>query len=90
MSEATAGARAPIERKVTASSTAAAVAGALVWLLETTVLHGAVPEPIVTLIYVAVPGLCALAAGFFAKHTWRSDPEALRTKPYIPPPGSSI
>ncbi|MFF4777508.1 hypothetical protein ACFY05_32095 [Microtetraspora fusca] len=61
----------PVEVKVKASTSAAAVAGVIVWLLQEYVLHGAVPEPLQMLVTVVTPPVCAFVAGWLAKHTPR-------------------
>jgi len=62
-----------IEAKVQAGTGAAAVAGVLVWLLGHYVIKGQVPAVVSALIYAAVPGMLALAAGYLAPHTHRPD-----------------
>lgn len=65
-------AKAP-ERKVTASTTAAAVAGLVIWLLGEYVFEGTVPAPVVLVVNVLMPGILAFAAGYFTRHTHRPD-----------------
>ena len=61
-----------VESKVTAASSAAAVSGVVLWALQTYAFKGgAVPAGLVSLVDVAVPAVCALAAGYFAPHTPR-------------------
>ena len=73
----------PVETKVQAGSLAAAVSGAVIWALQEYVFKGSdVPPGLVSLIYVAIPGLLALAAGYYAKHTPRPD---LAPPPAQPP-----
>jgi hypothetical protein len=63
-----------IEQKVQAGSLAAAVSGAAIWALQYYVFKGSsVPAGLVSLIYVAIPGVLAFAAGYYAKHTHRPD-----------------
>jgi hypothetical protein len=68
---------APVETKVTAASTAAAVAGFTMWVLDRWVFEGDTPTPVRVLIYVLIPGLATFAAGWFARHTPRTDPDAM-------------
>lgn len=75
----------PVETKVKATTTAAAVAGAVVWVLDTYVFGGDTPAPVDLLIYLAVPGIAAFVAGYVTRHTRRSDPDAMKTAP--PPVG---
>jgi hypothetical protein len=63
-----------IETKVQAASTTAAVAGAIVWMLQQYVFKGTVNPGLVSLVYAAVPGALALAAGYLAPHTPRTPP----------------
>ena len=67
--------RAPVETKVTAGSLAAALSGAIIWALQTYAFKGNdVPAGLVSLIYVAIPAICAYAAGYLAPHTPRPAP----------------
>jgi hypothetical protein len=79
---------APIERKVTASSYTAAASGLVLWALGQYVFKGDVPDVIVSWVYVLIPGLAALAAGYVTKHTFRIDvkPELIPTLPTVPAP----
>ena len=63
----------PIERKVQASTAAAAASGLLLWVLGRYVFKGAVPDVIASWVYAAVPGVLAFAAGWLTKHTPRPD-----------------
>ena len=54
---------APIAPKVQAASVSAAVAGAVLYLLQSYVFKGDVPDGVQSLVYVAVPGVVALIAG---------------------------
>jgi len=64
-----------VETKVQAGGLAAAVAGAVLWALQTYVFKGsAVPDGVVSLVYAIVPALCAVAAGYLAPHTPRTPP----------------
>lgn len=67
----------PVESKVKMGAFGAAVAGVVVWTLETYVFRGAVPLPIQALIDIAVPAVAAFAFGYAAKHTFRNDPDAV-------------
>jgi hypothetical protein len=64
---------AAIETKVTASTSAAAVSGMVLWVLGKYVFKGGVPDVFASWIYIVVPGLLAWAAGYFAPHTHRPD-----------------
>jgi len=67
--------RAPVETKVTAGSLAAALSGAIIWALQTYAFKGNdVPAGLVSLIYVAIPGVLAFAAGYYTRHTPRPAP----------------
>ena len=59
------------ETKVTAATTAAAVAGLVIWLLGEYVFKGDVPAPVVLVVNVLVPPILAYVAGYFAPHTHR-------------------
>jgi hypothetical protein len=63
--------RAPVEAKTQAAGVTAAVAGAIVWVLQQYVFKGTVAPGLVSLIYVAVPGALAFAAAWLAPHTSR-------------------
>jgi hypothetical protein len=63
----------PVEKKVQASTAAAAVSGLVVWVLGRYVFRGAVPDAVASWIYVVVPGLVTFAAGYLARHTGRPD-----------------
>jgi hypothetical protein len=66
---------APIAPKVQAASLSAAVAGAVLYLLQQYVFRGSVPAGVESLIYLAVPGVVALVAGYLAPHQVRpADP----------------
>ena len=68
-----------METKVTAGSLAAALSGAAIWALSTYVFKGSsVPDGLVSLIYVAIPAVCAYAAGWLAPHTPRPAPAPQR------------
>lgn len=71
----------PIEAKVKNAAVGAALAGVVVWALETYVFRGNVPVPIQALIDIAVPAVAAFAFGYAAKHTFRNDPDALTSSP---------
>lgn len=61
----------PVETKVKAATAGAAVAGLVVWLLEAYVFPGEVPQAVQAVVDVVVPGVVALAAGWWARHTPR-------------------
>ncbi len=68
-----------VETKVQAGSLAAAVSGALLWVLQTYVFKGNVPAGMESLIYLAVPGAVAWVAGYLAPHTSRPGPPSVTT-----------
>jgi hypothetical protein len=61
----------PVEAKVTASTGAAAASGLILWVLGNYVFRGAVPDVIVSWVYVLMPGVLAFGAGYLARHTPR-------------------
>ena len=80
---------APVERKVQASTGAAAVSGLVLWVLGTYVFKGTVPDAVTTVVYVLVPAATAFAAGYLTRHTSRPRrPSAPRRGWYLPPPRS--
>jgi len=72
----------PIEKKVQASTAAAAVSGLALWSLGHYVFKGTVPDVVASWVYVLVPAVITFGAGYLAKHTPRSAPVA----PAAPPP----
>lgn len=60
-----------VEKKVQASTGAAAVAGLALWILETYVFKGDVPGAVVTAVYIGVPAAITFTAGYFSRHTPR-------------------
>ena len=66
----------PAEPKVQAASVTAAVSGAALYLLQHYVFKGDVPDGVAWLVYVAVPGALAYAAGWLAPHQSRTPPPA--------------
>ncbi|MEV8634286.1 hypothetical protein AB0395_21785 [Streptosporangium sp. NPDC051023] len=79
----------PVEQKVKSATVGSALAGAIVWALSEYVFRGDVPPEIGLLVAVGLPALLSFAGGFAARHTWRTDAEALKVKPYVPPPDGS-
>jgi hypothetical protein len=65
---------APIERKVQASTAAAAVSGLLLWALGTYAFKGTVPDVVTSWVYALVPAGITFAAGYLARHTARPPP----------------
>ena len=65
--------KAPVEKKVQASSLAAAVSGLALWVLGRYVFRGAVPDVVASWMYAIVPGALTFAAGYLVRHTTRSD-----------------
>lgn len=66
----------PVESKVKAATFGAALAGVLVWVLETYLFHASVPMPLQALIDIAIPAGAVFAAGYTTRHTPRADPDA--------------
>jgi len=64
----------PVAPKVQAASVTAAVSGAALWLLGHYVFKGSVPDGIASMVYIAVPGALAYAAGWLAPHQDRPPP----------------
>jgi hypothetical protein len=64
----------PVESKVKASTSAAAVSGLILWVLGQYVFKGGIPDAFVSWIYAIVPGVLAFAAGYIARHTPRDLP----------------
>lgn len=60
-----------------AASVASAVAGVVLWALDKWAFEGDTPDAFQVLVFVAVPGLVAFAAGWVARHTPRTDPDAV-------------
>ncbi len=77
-------AAAPTEPKVQAASVTAAVSGAVLYLLQHYVFKGDVPDGVASMVYIAVPGVLAYAAGWLAPHQDRPQPQAALT-PLGPP-----
>ena len=73
----------PIEKKVQASTAAAAVSGLALWSLGHYVFKGSVPDVVASWVYVLVPGVITFGAGYLAKHTPR--PVTPAAAP-VPPP----
>ena len=70
---------APVEKKVQASTAAAAVSGLALFILGRYVFKGDVPDVVTSWVYAAVPALLTFAAGYLARHTPRPD---------VPPPAA--
>lgn len=66
----------PVEGKVKAAAFGAACAGVLIWALETYAFRKTVPLPVRALIDIAIPAALTFLAGWAAKHTFRTDPDA--------------
>lgn len=63
----------PVETKVKAATVSAAIAGLIVWALQTWAFGGEIPGPVEAAVNVLVPGAAAAIAGFWAPHTPRPD-----------------
>jgi hypothetical protein len=73
---------APIAPKTQAAGVAGVVSGAVIYLLQTYVFKETLNPGLVSLIYVAVPGVLAFGAAYLAPHQVRpGDPVA----PVLPP-----
>jgi hypothetical protein len=77
--------RAPVAPKTQAAGVAGAVAGAVIWVLQTYVFKGTVNPGLASLIYVAVPGVLAFGAAYIAPHQVRP-----ADVPPPTPPGAMI
>lgn len=75
---------APVERKVQASTAAAATSGLILWITGRYLFKGDVPDVFTSWVYVAVPAAVTFAAGFAARHTPRPVP-VRAAKTLIPP-----
>jgi hypothetical protein len=75
---------APVERKVQASTAAAATSGLALWIIGRYLFKGDVPDVVASWIYVAIPAAVTFAAGFAARHTARPAP-AWAAKTLVPP-----
>src|SRR5262249_14997287 len=75
----------PIEAKVQAGTLSAAVAGIVLYLLQTYVFKDGMPQGVESLVYLAVPAILAGVAGYLAPHTSRP---AAGVPPVAGPPGS--
>ena len=71
----------PVAPKTQAAGVSAAVAGAVLYVLQQYVFKGDVPAGVESLIYTAVPGVVAFAAAYLAPHQDRPAPP-----PQEPPP----
>ena len=74
---------AQVEKKVQASTAAAATSGLVLFVLGRYVFRGDVPDVVASWTYVAVPAVVTFAAGYAAKHTHRPPPRAPKT--LLPP-----
>ena len=77
-----------VERKVQASTVAAAATSLAMWALSRYVFKGAVPDVVASWMYAIVPGLLTFVAGYFARHTPRPDLPVVPPVLPIPPAGS--
>ena len=76
----------PIETKTQAGAISAAASGVILWLLQTYVFKGNMPQGIESLVYLIVPGVLAGAAAYLAPHTPRPDLAPVPvTAPPLPP-----
>lgn len=79
---------APVEKKVQASTAAAATSGLALFILGRYVFRGDVPDVVTSWVYVAVPSVLTFAAGYLAKHTNRV--QAVATVTVTPPPEKTL
>lgn len=81
----------PVETKVKASTAAAAVSGLALWAMGRYLFRHGVPDVVASWVYVIVPAVLALAAGYLAPHTSRTPPAppAAPTNVTVLPPGPS-
>jgi len=77
---------AQVEKKVQASTAAAATSGLLLWVLGRYVFRGTVPDVVASWTYVAVPALITFLAGYATKHTYRPPPRPPKT--LVQPPAA--
>jgi hypothetical protein len=76
---------APIERKVQASTAAAAVSGLVLWAMGTYLFKGNVPDVVTSWVYALVPAGITFAAGYLARHQARpGDPAPAPAPPAGP------
>ena len=71
------GSTGPVEAKVSAATAAAALSSLLVWALQTYAFRGEVPAPVSAAVQVIVPAAFAFLAGWFTRHTYRADADAV-------------
>jgi hypothetical protein len=78
-----------IEKKVQASTAAAALSGLILWGLGTYAFRGNVPDVVTSWVYALVPAGITFAAGYLARHTPRpaAAPVAAPPLPPAPPDG---
>jgi hypothetical protein len=69
----------PIEKKVQASTAAAATSGLILWITGRYLFKGDVPDVVASWVYVAVPAVVTFGAGYLAKHTSRPVGETVVT-----------
>ena len=67
----------PVEPKVQVAGVTAAVSGAVLWVLGKYVFQGNVPDGVASMVYVAMPGVLAFVAAYFAPHQHRDPAPAL-------------
>lgn len=74
------GGKAPVETKVTAATVASALTGLVLWLLGRYVFGDeAIPDAVVAIIAIGVPGIVTFAAGWLAPHTPRTPQDGTTT-----------
>jgi hypothetical protein len=83
------GALAQVEKKVQASTAAAATSGLVLFILGRYVFRGDVPDVVTSWTYVAIPAVITFAAGWATRHTHRPVvPPPRPPKTLIPPPAA--
>lgn len=69
----------PIEKKTKAAAMGGLIGGLIVWALDRYAFQNAgVPEPVEAIVEGGVPMLLAFIAAYLAKHTHRTDAEAMK------------
>jgi hypothetical protein len=80
----------PIERKVQASTAAAALSGLALWALGRYVFKDGVPDVVASWTYVLVPAMITFAAGYAARHTNRAPLPVIAMPPLPPAPEKTL
>jgi hypothetical protein len=78
-----------VERKVQASTAAAALSGLLLWCAGRYVFKGSVPDVVASWVYVAIPSVITFMAGYAARHTPRTPVPPDRPEKTLLPPAAT-